>query len=96
MSFIKSLNKKNQTDQIEVTINVRLTQEEDHLLTLATQQSGYKRNELFYLLAKEYIFDDESLRKWLRSLALSFQKAYTKIVMWLTLTEFIMKKMISS
>ena len=25
-----------------------------------------------------------------------FQKAYTKIVMWLTLTEFIMKKMISS
>ena len=42
MSFIKSLNKKNQTDQIEVTINVRLTQEEDHLLTLATQQSGYK------------------------------------------------------
>lgn len=63
MSFIKSLNKKNQTDQIEVTINVRLTQEEDHLLTLATQQSGYKRNELFYLLAKEYIFDDESLKE---------------------------------
>lgn len=62
MSFIASLDKKIETEQMDLMFTIKLNQEEDNLLTLATQNTGYKRNELIYLLMKKYIFDDECLK----------------------------------
>ena len=62
MSFLKSLDKKDAVEQISSTVNLRLTLDEDRLFTIASQNSGYSRNELTYLLLKRYIFDDASLK----------------------------------
>jgi hypothetical protein len=81
MSFLKSLDKKDAVEQISSTVNLRLTLDEDRLFTIASQNSGYSRNELTYLLLKRYIFDDTSLKIWLTNLMMVYMLVSILIVM---------------
>jgi len=63
-SFIESLPNKTPEDHTnKIAITVKISKEEDYLLSLVlANKPGYTKDELIYLLLKQYVFDDESLK----------------------------------
>lgn len=62
-SFIDSLPEKSLDRENKVSVTIKISQEEDHLLSMIiSKKQGYTKDEIIYLLLKKYIFDDPSLK----------------------------------